>query len=138
MIRLNYLTMENQTSEDFYFWIGRVVSDGLDPEQLFLAYFYGKRAIDHETLFGDIVTATSGSMDGYGIKEIGYTFIKLLKPGEKFTVIMPTDQRKVEFFRKRFVFMAKSVLERKVGTLIEKFYTCHRYWIYGLVNALHS
>lgn len=39
MIRLNYLTMENQTPEDFYFWIGRTVSDRLDPEQLFLRTF---------------------------------------------------------------------------------------------------
>ena len=49
MIRLNYLTMENQTPEDFYFWIGRTVSDRLDPEQLFFAYFYGKRTIAHLT-----------------------------------------------------------------------------------------
>ncbi len=46
MTHLNYLTLENQTSEAFYFWIGRVVSEGIDPERLFFAYFYEKKLPD--------------------------------------------------------------------------------------------
>lgn len=120
MTHLNYLTLENQASEAIYFWIGRVVSDGVDPERLFFSYFYGKKADGYNVSFGDVVTDGTNVLS-YGIAEIGYSFIKLLRPGDKFTIIMPSEKSSAEFFRERFVFMAKSDLERKLGTMIENF-----------------
>ncbi|WP_290159680.1 hypothetical protein [uncultured Duncaniella sp.] len=121
MTHLNYLTLENQTSEAFYFWIGRVVSEGVNPERLFFAYFYEKKAAGYNVSFGDAVTDGTNILSGYGMKEIGYNFIKLLKPGDKFTIIMPSEKASAEFFRERFVFMTKSDLEQKLGTQIESF-----------------
>ena len=121
MTHLNYLTLENQTSEAFYFWIGRVDSEGVDPERLFFAYFYGKKAAGYNVSFGDVVTDGTNILSGYGIKEIGYNFIKLLKPGDKFTIIMPSEKASAEFFIERFVFMTKSDVEQKLGTQIESF-----------------
>lgn len=84
---LSYMTLENRTTDAFYFWIGRIVSKDTTPERLFFAYFYGKKDNDNAVSFGDLVTDGTNILSGYGIKEIGYNFIKLLKPGENLPLL---------------------------------------------------
>ena len=117
---LNCLTLVNRTAEEYYFWIGRRNSHEVDTDRLFFSYFYGKGS--HAIPFGDIVTDDANPLSSHAIQEIGYNFIKLLQPKEKFIILMPADEKKADFYRQRFVFMSRSELEQRIGTNI-KFFT---------------
>lgn len=122
---LNCLTLVNRTAEEYYFWIGRRNSHEVDTDRLFFSYFYGKGS--HAIPFGDIVTDDANPLSSHAIQEIGYNFIKLLQPKEKFIILMPADEKKADFYRQRFVFMSKSELEHRIGTAIQFFTYKHQF-----------
>ena len=122
---LNCLTLINRTAEEYYFWIGRRDSHEVDTDRLFFSYFYGKGS--HAIPFGDIVTDDANPLSSHAIQEIGYNFIKLLQPKEKFIILMPADKKKADFYRQRFVFMSKSELEHRIGTGIQFFTYKHQF-----------
>ena len=56
------------------------------------------------------------------IHRIGYSFLKLLKPCDQFTVIVPGDDKLLKYYLERFVFVPQKVIQERIGDIPDNFY----------------
>lgn len=114
------ITLKNESKEDYYFWIGRIPSLGCSPQKLCNSFFFGKRDMGIDYSFGNMIMEQDGLLGGVMTPQIGFSFIKLIKPQEKFYIIIQLIND-YKFYNERFVFMPVLETQKYFGEIPETF-----------------
>lgn len=110
------ITIENTYSCDSYFWIGREPKG--DPSEKNLTYKYFMEHPSSSPMSLKEIIAKGHHCE----QEIGYTFLKLLKPNATFTLVVPDDESNREFFTKRFIIVPAETVHGILGQRIPQNY----------------
>lgn len=106
----NYITVLNSADKDYYLWISRNIYNVNEPEKFISEYFFEESDCHYKTFFDIIKDNTQCEPD-----IIGFNFVKKLKPGELFVIMLPEDNKIVDWYKHRITFVPQSLVEGMLG-----------------------
>lgn len=103
--RYTSVTVKNRTDENCYFWIAREPKQNSSLKELVNNYFLERPSEKQEPFITIITDDLSYEL------EIGYNFIKQMRPQEEFNLILPNDKEYQKFYTDRFILIPTETVE---------------------------
>lgn len=110
------MTIENKSESDAYFWIGREPRKDLAETDLAHKYF-AEHPLSYSISLKEIISG-----DRNCEQEVGYTFLKHLKPNASFTIVVPDDGISREFYTNRLVIVSAETVHEILSQRVPQKY----------------